>query len=535
MTSSIHMTGLLRPFRWRLAAAAAAGLIGGAATAGLLAAVTRLLQQPDTMSLGLLSGLALIALSGSMAADMMANRIGLCMVAELRRAFARLILAAPLAELERFRPFRLMPILTSDIAVLSELATVLPPLAVSAVVIAGCLICLAVLSLPLCALTLLVLILGLALQFRVRLDGVRLYGRAREAEDDLQRQFRAVVDGGKELRLHRGRRMRLLTDGFDAAVEQICTMQIAAMRRLIAGRTLGTGLLVLLIVLALGMVALDMAQRDTASGFVLVLLFMKGPLDQVLNHLPTAGRAHVALKRLRHASMALGAPQGDTDLRPFAPSAFRGLRLEGVVYEPSAGSGFRLGPVDLVLEPGETVFVVGENGTGKTTLLKMLLGLYRPTSGTLLWNGTPVTDENRDAYRQSFACVLSDHFLFDGPADGATARAEALLDRLGLGGKVELIEGVWSRLDLSTGQRKRLALVDAWMQDRPVMVFDEWAADQDPVFRRVFYAEILPELKREGRTLVVISHDDRFFHHADRIVRLDSGRVAPPAAAERIS
>ncbi|WP_332119515.1 cyclic peptide export ABC transporter [Azorhizobium caulinodans] len=534
MTPGIDITGLLRPFRWRLAGAAAAGLVGGAATAGLLAAVTHLLQQPDTMSLALLCGLALAALGGSMSADMMANRIGLSMVAELRRAFARLILAAPLAELERFRPFRLIPILTSDIAVLSELASVLPPLAVASVVIVGCLICLAVLSLLLCALTCVVLGLGLSIQFRVRLDGVRLYGRARDAEDDLQRQFRAIVEGGKELRLHRGRRLRLLSDGFDAAVEQIRTMQTAAMFRLIAGRTLGTGLLVLLIVLVLGMVALRLAPKETASGFVLVLLFMKGPLDQLLNHLPTAGRAFVASQRLRHAATELGALAGDTDHRPPAPAAFNDLALLGVVYEPP-GSGFRLGPVDFSLRRGETVFIVGENGAGKTTLLKVLLGLYRPAAGMLLWNGAPVADDDRDSYRQSFACVLSDHFLFDGPADDTQERAEALLDRLGLGGKVALEDGHWSRTDLSTGQRKRLALVDAWMQDRPVMVFDEWAADQDLVFRRLFYADILPELKREGRTLVVISHDDRFFHHADRIVRLDDGRITPFEAAGRTS
>src|SRR5256885_14002412 len=75
--------------------------------------------------------------------------------------------------------------------------------------------------------------------------------------------------------------------------------------------------------------------------------------------------------------------------------------------------------------------------------------------------------------------------------------------------------------------------VHAYLEGRPVLVFDEWAADQDPSFRHLFYTELLPELRARGHLLVVISHDDRYFHLADRIVRMEAGRMVLPRSEER--
>lgn len=535
-TAPLTFARLIAPFRWHMALAALTGLLGGSAMAGVLAAVNGALADPASWAnLALVLGLGATALAGTMAADMTSTRVGQKMVAGLRAHLARLILAAPLWELERFRGHRLIPILVSDIAILSEMASVLPPLAVALVVVAGCLADLALLSPLLFGLTFLVLALGVALQLWARIRGVRLYVVARDAEDDLHRHFRTLVEGAKELQLHRGRRQRLLTEGFIATAERIRALQARAMVILIACRTLGSGLLILLVALVVGLAA-NHGGAETARGFVLVLLFMKGPLDQLLNHLPAAGRAQIAWRRIQGLSGRFGALQRPTAPAPRHPlPGLQELRLEGVVFQrPEAEAAFQLGPIDLSIAAGETVFIVGANGAGKTTLIKLLLGLYVPTEGRVLWNGRPVTEADRDDYRQMFAAVLSDHFLFDGPAEDGAGTALQLVERLGLAHKVTLEGAVWSTLDLSTGQRKRLALVDAWLQDRPVMVFDEWAADQDPTFRRLFYAEILPELKRAGRTLVVISHDDRYFGAADRLLVLDGGRLQPAPTARAL-
>ena len=175
------------------------------------------------------------------------------------------------------------------------------------------------------------------------------------------------------------------------------------------------------------------------------------------------------------------------------------------------------------------MFIVGENGCGKTTLIKLLLGLYAPQQGEIRLNGKAVEAQTRDDYRQLFTTIFADYYLFDDVVQGdmkIPQDAEQYLKRLEISHKVSITDGQFSTTDLSTGQRKRLALVNAWLEERPVLVFDEWAADQDPTFRRIFYTELLPDLKRLGKTIIVISHDDRYFDVADQLVRMDSGKVS---------
>jgi putative ATP-binding cassette transporter len=221
---------------------------------------------------------------------------------------------------------------------------------------------------------------------------------------------------------------------------------------------------------------------------------------------------------------------------PGAQSApWHRLELVGVThgYLRDGGEGFVLGPIDAVFRPGETVFLVGGNGSGKTTLAKLLIGLYTPEVGAIHFAGRQVTDENRDWYREHFAVVFSDFFLFQhlfgfaaGAIDNEARRYLALLQ---LERQVRIEGGVLSTIELSQGQRKRLALLSAYLEDRPIYLFDEWAADQDPQFKEVFYRELLPGLKRRGKTVFVITHDDHYFHLADRIIKLDCGKIESDA------
>jgi putative ATP-binding cassette transporter len=175
------------------------------------------------------------------------------------------------------------------------------------------------------------------------------------------------------------------------------------------------------------------------------------------------------------------------------------------------------------------VFLIGGNGSGKTTLAKIITGLYEPGSGEMRLNGNPVTSESLDYYRNHFSAVFSDFYLFETllglDRPGLDARAQELLVQLQLNRKVNIREGELSTVELSQGQRKRLALLTAYLEDRPVYIFDEWAADQDPLFRGIFYNKILPDLKSRGKTVIVISHDERFYHLADRIIKLEHGQL----------
>jgi len=206
------------------------------------------------------------------------------------------------------------------------------------------------------------------------------------------------------------------------------------------------------------------------------------------------------------------------------------IRLDGVryAYSPQGGArGFQLGPLSLDMHRGEILFFVGGNGSGKSTLGKLLTGLYTPTSGTVKVDDTLVGASNLDAYRQLFSAVYSDYHLFEGTAvtgELAQQRAATILSDLGLSS--ELLSPDSRRFAaLSKGQHRRLALALAYLEDRPIYFFDEWAADQDPVFRERFYTRILPSLKQRGKTVIAVTHDDRYFHVADRIVELDAGRV----------
>jgi putative ATP-binding cassette transporter len=200
------------------------------------------------------------------------------------------------------------------------------------------------------------------------------------------------------------------------------------------------------------------------------------------------------------------------------------------------GEGFTLGPVDLTVRPGELLFLVGGNGSGKTTLIKLLTGLYPPASGTVRHGGRAVDRASLAAYRRLFTAVFTDGFVFPslhGPCPpGRDAKARELLSTLGLDGVVGVERGAFTTTRLSAGQLKRLALVAACLEDRPVLVLDEWASYQDPRFKRAFYREILPALKARGKTLVVISHDEAYFDVADRVVHLSGGAVDRPAAPD---
>jgi putative ATP-binding cassette transporter len=198
---------------------------------------------------------------------------------------------------------------------------------------------------------------------------------------------------------------------------------------------------------------------------------------------------------------------------------------------------FTVGPIDLTVEPGELVFLTGGNGSGKTTLAKIILGLYRPDAGEIRVGDQTVTEENRDAYRQLFSVVFSDSFVFESllgiGAKNLTEEARRYLRKLRIDHKVDVENGELSTTDLSKGQRKRLALLTAYLEDRPIYVFDEWAADQDPDFKSFFYHEILVGLKKRGKSVLAISHDNRYYDLADHIVKLENGqRVATLSGEE---
>jgi putative ATP-binding cassette transporter len=542
---------LLKPFLPWILLSAVTGIGAGAATVALLGTINRVLNQPGGLAGGLLLtfiGLCGVALFGRMASDVSTNFVGQRLVAQVRKSLAQKILAAPIDALERYRTHRLMPVLSQDVDMISDVAFALSGMLISLAVALGCLGYLAYLSPPLFGLMLVALVIGITVQLMAQIRGEAGFWKAREQEDQLHKAYRAISEGAKELRMHRTRRTRMFSGQIERIVDTIRVVNGRAINTYVIATAFGSALFFLLIALILGWAAFQPTEPAVLSGFVLVLLFLKGPLDQIALLLPGVGRAKVAFQRIGDLSARFATPEPHLHLERASNGVIlkNEIGMRGVRYAfdaPEGGEAFTLGPIDLKLRRGEMVFVVGDNGSGKTTLIKLLLGLYAPQSGDVLIDGSVVKPEGRDDYRQLFTTVFSDFYLFEDLVAGEESEGGAgmevlpetalpYLERLEIAHKVSLKNGAFSTTDLSTGQRKRLALVHAYLEGRPVLVFDEWAADQDPTFRHLFYTELLPELRAKGHLLVVISHDDRYFHLADRVITMHAGRIAEDRVRE---
>jgi putative ATP-binding cassette transporter len=542
---------LLKPFLPWIVLSAVTGISAGAATVALLGTINGVLNQPGGLAGGLLLtfiGLCGVALFGRMASDVSTNFVGQRLVAQVRKSLAQKILAAPIDALERYRTHRLMPVLSQDVDMISDVAFALSGMLISLAVALGCLAYLAYLSPPLFGLMLVALVIGITVQLMAQIRGEAGFWKAREQEDQLHKAYRAISEGAKELRMHRTRRTRMFSGQIERIVDTIRIVNGRAINTYVIATAFGSALFFLLIALILGWAAFQPTEPAVLSGFVLVLLFLKGPLDQIALLLPGVGRAKVAFQRIGDLSARFATPEPHLHLERASNGVIlkNEIGMRGVRYAfdaPEGGEAFTLGPIDLELRRGEMVFVVGDNGSGKTTLIKLLLGLYAPQSGDVLIDGSAVKPEGRDDYRQLFTTVFSDFYLFEDLVAGEESEGGAgmevlpetalpYLERLEIAHKVSLKNGAFSTTDLSTGQRKRLALVHAYLEGRPVLVFDEWAADQDPTFRHLFYTELLPELRAKGHLLVVISHDDRYFHLADRVITMHAGRIAEDRVRE---
>ncbi|MGB7249255.1 MAG: cyclic peptide export ABC transporter, partial [Phormidesmis sp.] len=285
---------------------------------------------------------------------------------------------------------------------------------------------------------------------------------------------------------------------------------------------------------------------ETRFGYVLAFTYILGPMESIVGKLPVLGRASIALNKIKTLGLNLSPASLQTSSLPPAeisaslpPAAWHRLTLKDAVHTYRTDQGdheFTLGPVNLTVHPGELIFIIGGNGSGKSTLAKLLTGLYQPQSGSIWLDDQRISTANQEWYRQHFSVVFSDFYLFDRllgfDSSADDIRARAYLKKLQLEHKVSIEQGQFSTTALSQGQRKRLTLLTAYLENRPLYLFDEWAADQDPTFKEIFYTQFLPELQSQGKTIFVISHDDRYFHLADRLLKLDYGSVTadqPPA------
>lgn len=515
-----------------------AGIVSGASSTGLLAVIGSSLNRdtfrPGT-ALWAFIGLCLLMPLARFCSDYLLCRLGQKAVYDLRIRLSDQILATPLRQLEKIGPHRLLATLTDDITAIISAMLFIPLLCINLAIVVGCVIYLGWLSLAICIMVLCFMLLGIGVYQIPVIQGVRLQRRARDEADALFGHFRALTEGTKELQLNQLRRQSFLGDSLQSTAASLRRSNVSAMAFFIAATSVGqilffvfTGMLVFVLP------TLRNIPNEVLTVAIIIMLYMMGPLDTIMSTLANLSRANVAYQRVEQLGLSLAHTAAQPDTNPHRVSAldWQMVELAGVTHayhHEKENRSFILGPIDLTIFPEELVFIIGGNGSGKTTLAKILTGLYTPESGEIRLNGETVDDETSERYRQHFSAVFSDFYLFESllGMDGLGLDATALkyLTQLHLNHKVEVKDGVLSTTELSRGQRKRLALLVAYLEDRPIYVFDEWAADQDPQFKEIFYSNLLPALKAKGKTVLVITHDDRYYHLADRVIKLEDGKL----------
>lgn len=536
---------LLRSFlskSWHLTGAATVfSLSAGLGSAGLISMIHTAVTSQDRVPYlpWLFAGGTLLVISARIGSALLVTQLAQRLMYELRLDLSRKILASPLPCLQGLGAPRLLVVLTEDVAALVAAIEALPWLFVSAAIVLGCLVYMAFLAWPLLLLVVGAIILGVAIFFLAASRALGALRLARQSQDEIFTHFRGLTEGIKELKLNRARCEAFFSESLESSAAIYRDYSIRGQRLYILAGNLSNSLLFVTIgIIVFGLPEHLVFPNSVVTGFVLALVYLMAPLAGVVETLPVLSRARVALDRMEALENELTSSWNQPTRHPGSLLFPGTLELVGITHSyhrEGEDHPFTLGPINLTLHRGEVVFLVGGNGSGKTTLALALVGLYAPENGVIRLNGRVVNDTNREQYRQNFATVFSDFYLFDSLLgfhnQELDAETLAYLAQLQLDHKVRVDNGVFSTLSLSQGQRKRLALLVAYLEDRPFYVFDEWAADQDPVFKRIFYMEIVPALKAKGKTVVVITHDDAYFHVADRCLKLENGTLSELTAS----
>jgi putative ATP-binding cassette transporter len=474
-------------------------------------------------------GACLFILFGRTLSQVLLTRVAIDVSSQLRTRLYEQIANAPVAALERIGSARLVAALTTDVPRIVIGARVFPDLLINLVTLVGMLGFLLVLNPDVFWFVLGCIAFGIVSYQIPMFVGRRYFIRARQSFDGLQESIQGLIHGIKELKLSDAKReayFRSVLMSFENDVRDYEKTGHTVVR--IAnnyGDLLGFFVIGSIIFI---FVNYRLISNLELIGVVMALLYLTGPVAIILGFIPQIAVSRVSMNRVTRLLDEMPS-EGVSEQRSDG-LVWDQVRFDRVIYRYSEnGNDFQVGPLDLQFRKGEVTFIVGGNGSGKSTLGKLLTLHYRPASGTISFGDHAITDESIGSFRQSVSAIYSDYYLFDkilGVEDEKLGEmVDHYLKALRLDGKVAYRDGKFTTLALSDGQRRRMALLISMIDDKELYLFDEWAADQDPAFKIVFYNEILPVLKAKGKAIVAITHDDRYFGLADQIVVLGEGQV----------
>ncbi len=455
------------------------------------------------------------------------------MIYELRIKITDKIFSTSYQNFEKIDRGRVYTALNDDVGTIGESANVFVVLVTSIFTAGGALLYLASIAFWATILTFSLMGALTTMYFFVSKSTNKFYEAARDSRNVFMRLINGMIDGYKELTLHRNRKKAYKEDVAASADEYKKKITVANIR-FVNASFVGEAVLVLILgVVALGFPKLFPGIKVyTLMSFVIVLLYLIGPVNTILNSVPTVLRLRIALNRIKQF---LNSIPSDPDNKKLilmpTPATINSMGAKGIAFQYRNGDDqdpFSIGPIDLEMKKGEIVFIVGGNGSGKTTFAKLLTGLYEPDRGKFTINGEEVPFSRLGEH---FSAVFSPVHLFEKLYDidisGREEEVNNYLKLLHLDEKVRINGNKYSTINLSGGQRKRLALLQVFLEDCPVCLFDEWAADQDPAYRFFFYRTLLPQMRKKGKIIIAITHDDHYFDVADKVYKMDQGQLLP--------
>ncbi|MBQ4844737.1 cyclic peptide export ABC transporter [Pseudoalteromonas sp. MMG005] len=475
----------------------------------------------------ILCGLIFITRSLS---QVLLTHIALEVTTEMRKDMYYRIRKAPIFSLEKVGSAKLIAALTTDVQRIVMGARVLPDLLTNGVTLLGMMIFLFYLNSDVFFFVAYCILFGVV-TYQLPMYVSRIYiTRSRKHVDHLQEGIRGIIQGAKELKLNKAKS----DDYFDHALYQQERQILASDKIAQSVLRVAVNYGDILSFMVIGMISFVFVNYHQVSsseliGVVMVLLYIAGPVSVILNSIPQIAIAKVSVRKVNALLNTL--PEETCIEHVQAIDSWHQIRFDKVNFQYTAhddSPGFKVGPLSFEIQKGEIVFIIGGNGSGKSTLSKLITLHYQPSEGDIYFGNTKVTEETLASCREELTAIYSDYHLFKRlfGLKVEPERIQLLLAALDLTDKVNVVDNAFSTTSLSDGQRKRLALLVSVLEDKHLYLFDEWAADQDPEFKNVFYTEILPQLKAENKAVVVISHDDRYFKVADKIIRMEQGLLS---------
>jgi len=457
------------------------------------------------------------------------------MIANFRTNICQKLLVMPLHEVENIGIAKIFVILNDDTQTISRSFILIPPLLINLTIFLGCMIYIAILSLQVFMGISIIIILGVFSYKFIMSKSTKFFKAGREHQDIVSSHFKDLILGIKELKLSIHKRNDFKKNALNKTIDQNQLLNVKALNISSFANAWAQALYFIMIGLALCFPLVIHASSHVIISVVVTMLYFTLPLQSIINLLPMWKQSQISSAKINNLMSitnnfkpSLPAEQIIDD--PINIESITLEQIEHTYHNHEEDYPFHLGPLNMTLKGGEITFIVGGNGSGKSTLAKILCGLYHPNKGLIKCNNQIITDVKYEMYRQNFSTVFSDFHLFKTlyGLPNTILNSEEIktyLDKLNLSHKVKVHDNNLSTLNLSHGQRKRLALLVSYLENKNVYLFDEWAADQDPIFKDIFYRVLLKELKERGKTIIVISHDEKYFDVADQLIKLDNGKI----------